>query len=239
MNYSGEWWIYERPPTIYDMVGNNFLTLLLRPFLYIVVKFYFRYFHKLQVLMPEFDLEKGGYIIAANHSSHLDTPLIFSCFPFRYLNRIYAVAAADYFFTNPILKLFAHILCNIIPISRESADFRSLSLCSRILEKGGNVLIYPEGTRTRTGEMGVFKPGVGILVRKSGNPVVPVFISGTFKSMNYRRIVPKFTPISIVFGKEIPYKILSRGNSDARSIARKIQDAVVDISKKSGIIGEQ
>ncbi len=231
MPTSDEWWRYESPPTIYDLVGDNFITFIIRPLIYIAIKFYFKYFHKIKIVKPNFDLSKGGYIMVANHSSHLDTPLILSCFPLKYVNKIYAVAAVDYFFANPFLKTLAHILCNIIPIQRKSADFKSFFTCAGILKKKGNILIYPEGTRTRTGKMGPFKSGIGILIKKTKSPIIPIYIEGTFESMNYRRVIPKPCPLSIIFGSPIPYHQLTKNNEDIKTITNRIQWLVYSLSK--------
>ena len=118
-----------------------------------------------EIGLENIDKDKA-YIIVSNLSSHLDTPLIFSCFPLKYVNRIRALAAKDYFFSNPLVRILTHLLCNLIPISRKSADFTSISMCNKMLKKGNNVVIYPEGTRTRNGIMGEFKPGVGIFLKK-------------------------------------------------------------------------
>ncbi len=236
MQEQNEWWVYPPPPTIYDRIGNNFITLLFRPLFYIALRFYFRYFHHYHIISYNNKLGTGGSVIVANHSSHLDTLLIFSCLPFRAINQIYSVAAADYFFAKPILKVIAHLLCNIIPIRREVADLKSLSICIEIINNDGTILIYPEGTRTRTGRMGRFKPGVGLLVKKTRCMVYPVFITGTYESMNYRRVVPKPTPIKIALGSPLSYRMLIKKGEGAKEITEVIEKAVVELGHKLGKI---
>lgn len=230
--YEGEdWWHYEPPRTPYDLVGNNLITNFLRPYIYLAIRFYFKYFHKLRVSGYNPIFSKHSYIIVSNHSSHLDTPLIFSCFPFKNVNKIRAVAALDYFFSNPIIRVLSHLLCNIIPISRKSADFMAISMCKEILASGGNIIIYPEGTRTRTGKIGEFKPGVGLLLKKTKVSVLPVFIKGTFECFNYKKIFPSFGPIEITFGSPMEFTQQVLNKLSYKEIAERLRKAVIAISQ--------
>lgn len=227
-----EWWEFEPPATPYDLVSNSVLTVLLRPFLYIGIRFYFRRFHQVRILGFKPEYRKQPCIIVANHSSHLDTPLIFSCFSLHQTNRIHAVAALDYFFSNPLLRIATHLLCNIIPINRKSADFIAIAMCKKVLEQGGNIIIYPEGTRTRTGTMGEFKPGIGILVKKTQAAVLPAYIRGTFHCYNSRSIFPRPGPVEIRFGKPIEYSVLLDGKTDLAGVAKRLEQEVRKIAKE-------
>lgn len=227
-----EWWEYGPSVTAYDLVGNNFFTRFVRSALYIAIRFYFRFYHQLKVMGNIPDLEGKSYIIISNHSSHLDTPLIFSCFPLKYVNRIRALAAKDYFFSNPLVRILTHLLCNLIPISRKSADFTSISMCNEMLKKGNNVVIYPEGTRTRNGIMGEFKPGVGIFLKKECPSVLPVYIKGTYKAMNYKMKYPHQQLVEITFGNPIVFNRESISKMSNEEIAEKIQKEVVKLSKE-------
>lgn len=230
-----EWWEYGPPVTAYDLIGNNFLTRFIRSALYIAIRFYFRFYHKLKVSGKIPDLEGKSYIIVSNHSSHLDTPLIFSCFSLKYVNRIRALAAKDYFFSNPMIRILTHILCNLIPISRKSADFTSISICNKMLEKGNSIIIYPEGTRTRNGIMGDFKPGVGVLLRKRYPSVLPVYIEGTYKAMNYKMKYPHQKLVKITFGIPVFFNRELINKMSNKKIAERIQREVVKLSKERDV----
>jgi len=227
-----DWWHYEPPRNAYDLVGNNVITNLLRPYIYIAIRFYYRYHHKLRVLGYKSEYSRASYIVVSNHSSHLDTPLIFSCFPFGRVNRIRAVAALDYFFSNSLTRVFTHLLANIIPINRKSADFSAISMCGRVLSGGGNIIIYPEGTRTRTGQMGEFKPGVSLLVKKTKAAVLPVFIKGTFECFNFKKKFPSDGFVEIAFGSPIRLTEQVLKKMSYSEIAERLQTAVIDASRK-------
>jgi 1-acyl-sn-glycerol-3-phosphate acyltransferase len=123
----------------------------------------------------------SGYVIAANHSSYMDTPVILSTVPvqFRFL------AKAGLFkipFMGSHLKRAGHI-----PVPREDprAAVKTLSHAARnIREKGISMLIFPEGGRTPDGELKEFKEGGAYIAIKAGVPIVPVAIGGT------RAVVP-------------------------------------------------
>lgn len=227
-----EWWEFEPPATPYDLVGNNLLTRLIRPFLYIGIRLYFKHFHAVRISGFKPAYTEQPCIIVANHSSHLDTPLIFSCFSMYQANRIRAVAALDYFFSNPLLRIATHLLCNIIPISRSATDFGAMALCKQTLEQGGSIIIYPEGTRTRTGTMGEFKPGIGILVKKTKAAVLPAYIEGTFHCFNSKYLYPRPGPIRIRFGTPLKYSTLSSKVTDVREIAGYLQAEVQKLAKE-------
>jgi 1-acyl-sn-glycerol-3-phosphate acyltransferase len=221
-----EWWEFEPPATPYDLVSNNLFTRLLRPFLYIGIRFYFRHFHAVKISGFKPAFSKHSYLIVANHASHLDTPLIFSCFALNSVNRIRAVAALDYFFSNPVLRIATHLLCNIIPISRKSADFIAIGMCKQTLGQGGSIIIFPEGTRTRTGSMGEFKPGIGILIKKTKVSVLPAYIKGTFHCYSSKSLYPRPGPIEITFGPPIAYRELIESAPDRHGIAERLQREV-------------
>jgi glycerol-3-phosphate dehydrogenase (NAD(P)+) len=115
----------------------------------------------------------GGVVLAANHRSFLDPFAIGYC-----INRpIYFVAKQE-LFDNPILGWILNCM-GAFPIRRGGADEESMATALRLLERGEAVVIFPEGTRIRTGSLGKPKRGVGRLALQSGAPVVPVAITGS------------------------------------------------------------
>lgn len=227
-----DWWQYESPRSPYELVGNNLFTNLLRPYIYIAIRFYYRHRHKLRLIGYKPVYSKYPYIIVSNHSSHLDTPLIFSCFPFSSVNKTRAVAALDYFFSNPFTRVLTHLLCNIIPINRKTADLTAISMCESVLSSGGNIIIFPEGTRTRTGKMGEFKPGIGLLVKRTRANVLPIFVKGTFECFSYKNFFPSEGSITISFGSPISLSEQELKKLNYKQIAEILRNAVVAAFQK-------
>lgn len=227
----GEWWIFEPPPSAYDLVGNNVFTRFLRPLFYILIRFYFNIYHKLKIRGYKQYYSKNSYIIVANHSSHLDTPLILACFSLDSVNKIRAIAALDYFFSSPLVRISTHLLCNIIPINRKTADLTSIGMISKSLKGGGSIIIFPEGTRSSDGKINKFKPGIGLLIKKTKAEVLPIYIKGTYNCMSRGTKLPRRGPLEIQFGSPLKYDKFFKDEQDYDKIANKLYKDIVKLSK--------
>ena len=128
--------------------------------------------------------QEGSFVLVANHSSHLDAISILSALPLKKLHRVFPAAAKDFFFENMPRTAVAAVIVNALPFDRQTNVRQSLTLCKQLLENPGNVLLlFPEGTRSTTGELGEFKPGIGLLLAGIEVPVVPCFLEGAFASV--------------------------------------------------------
>jgi len=121
-------------------------------------------------------------IVAANHSSHLDTGLAKLALG-EYGKDMVALAAADYFFDKKYKRAYFENFTNIIPIERSGSLRKSLRHARYFLESGYNALIYPEGTRSISGEIADFKPIVGHLSLTTHTGILPMYLSGTFEAL--------------------------------------------------------
>jgi 1-acyl-sn-glycerol-3-phosphate acyltransferase len=118
----------------------------------------------------------------ANHSSHMDTPAILRALPRRWRRWTVVGAAADYFYRDRLRATCVSVLFNTVPIARRaSAD--SLAHVDRLLEAGHSVLLYPEGTRSRTGRIGPLRRGAALLAARHGVHVMPIHVQGTRAAM--------------------------------------------------------
>ena len=122
------------------------------------------------------------YIAVANHSSHLDAPLIIGGLPMRLSRFLAAGAAADYFFDVPWRKWLTTLFFNAFAIERNSEGKRSGS-SRALLERKVPLLIFPEGGRSKYGEMGTFKPGAAALALATGVPCLPIALVGASTAM--------------------------------------------------------
>jgi len=116
-------------------------------------------------------------VIIANHTSHFDTMIMLSLLPPALFDRTAVVAAADRFYTNPFKGALYSLRYNAFPITRGGGR-NALSYSQQLLQEGWSLLIFPEGTRSRTGELQPFHPGPAILALAQGVPIVPVHIAG-------------------------------------------------------------
>jgi 1-acyl-sn-glycerol-3-phosphate acyltransferase len=113
-----------------------------------------------------------------------------------------------------------------IPIQRERSDSGALRAAIDVLEAGGRVLVFPEGTRTRDGELGVFRPGLLALLKRTDAPVVPIAIEGAFKAWPIGRKYPKLRGrIGVSAGTPIPAgELLAMPREEAMEHLRKTID---------------
>ena len=147
-------------------------------------------------------IPEGKVILAANHRSFLDPFIIGTC-----LRRpIYFVAKKE-LFENRLTGWFLNCL-GAFPIRRGESDEDSVATALALLERGEAVVIFPEGTRHRSGPLGEPKRGVGRLALESGAPVVPIAITGTERARRGWRIRP--VRVDIRCGRPLTYPLVER-----------------------------
>ena len=184
------------------------------------------------------------YILAANHSSHLDTGAVVAALAqSKSLDealRLHVLGARDYFFASRLQGWLVSKLLNVVPIERHENSLASLKLVRGILSSGEPILIYPEGTRSRTGKLQEFKAGLGLIAWEMQVPVIPVAIVGTYAALPAGRAWPSRSPIQVVFGEPVameqyrPYlEELSRDEL-CRRIARDVQAQVMGLGEIAG-----
>jgi len=123
-----------------------------------------------------------NFIVAANHCSHLDMGLTKMALG-EYGKDLVVLAAADYFFDTKYKRTVMENFTNLVPIERTGSLRQSLRHARSFLDRGYNALIFPEGTRSVTGQMADFKPVVGYLALHSRVGILPVYLHGTYAAM--------------------------------------------------------
>ena len=126
---------------------------------------------------------KGPVIFTANHSSHLDAPLILCSLPPAWRRRTLVTAAADYFFDAWWRATGTALAFGTVPLDRRGTTATSSSTPRELLDAGWNLLIFPEGTRSPDGQLGPFKSGTARLAMSAGVPIVPIGLRGAYSAM--------------------------------------------------------
>jgi 1-acyl-sn-glycerol-3-phosphate acyltransferase len=145
------------------------------------------------------DRLQAPVIFAANHSSHLDTPLILSALPPLWRRRTAVVAAADYFYRNAFLARLVTLAFGTIPVDR-SGSRASAQLLNDVVGEAWNLLLYPEGTRSRDGAMGRLRPGAARLAIDHGIALVPIHVWGSHGAMPPGRPWPRHHQVVVSIG---------------------------------------
>ncbi len=151
---------------------------------------------------------RGPVLFATNHQSHMDTPVVLAALPVSWRRRTAVAAAADFWFAGGRVKrLLATSLFNAFPFSRTDSIRPTLEHCCWLLDRGWSVLIYPEGTRSETGQMAPFKSGLGLMAVELGVPVVPIHIRGTYEVLAKGQTIPRRRCIHVRVGKALQFPL--------------------------------
>lgn len=197
--------------TIYYRIGHA----ILRPL--------FRLLFGLEARGVEHVPKSGGVMIAANHASFLDPPVVGCLLP----RAIYYFARKTLF--KPGLMGWLLPKLNALPIDQERPDLAGIRNALRVLKEGEGLLVFPEGARTFDGNLQPGQPGVGMLVAKSAVPVVPVRIRGSFEAWPRTRKCIKPHKITVTFGEpihEFPPRNGVKGEEYYRQISQDIMQAI-------------
>ena len=153
--------------------------------------------------------KRGAFIVASNHVSFLDPPLIGVACP----RRLRFMARAD-LFRHPILGAFLRGVL-VIPIVRGESDVSAIRVVVARLRQGQAIGIFPEGGRQPSGHLGTARRGVGLLAMTAQVPIIPAVVAGTYEALPRQARWPRRAKIRVAFGPPIPYTILSPSSLSA------------------------
>ncbi len=162
---------------------------------------------------------KGGYIIASNHLSYVDPPMIASVIRGKFS----FMAKDELFHKNPFFT-FVIKACGAFPVVRGAGDDAPMRMAKESIEKGRIFVIFPEGTRSKDGTIGRVKSGIAVIAGQSGAPILPVCLRYSGKNK-----------VDVNIGKLIPPEELVIDPDDrksVRNICKRIQDDLVNLQQE-------
>ena len=164
---------------------------------YNLAKLLARGFFAMRVVHPERMIESGPLILAVNHSSFFDPPLAGICSR-RGVYYLARKSLLKWPFFGPLFPAM-----NVIPVERDGNDMSALREVIKKIKEGNGVVLFPEGTRSKDGNIQPARAGIGLVIAKTGAPVLPMRIFGAFDAFpkNSKRL--HFTQITVVIGEPI------------------------------------
>ena len=157
-------------------------------------------------------------VIVANHNSHADTAALIAALPARRCPAV--AAAADYWFRGGLRARVCQALCGAFPVRRAGGGSADLDAAARLLAAGRDVIVYPEGTRSRDGAVGEFHRGAARLAAAAGVPLLPVGISGTRALLAPGGSATRFRRATVTVSFGVPIPVSGHGMGGVMTQAR-------------------
>jgi len=187
--------------------------------------FYFKAFHRFKVYGLDNIPSSGPFILASNHQSFFDPPALGCRLP-RNLHYF----ARDSLFFWPLGILIRNL--NSIPVNRSTLDIKTLKLVLSVLNQGNPLLVFPEGTRSCNDQIQSGKKGIGLLLAKSGVPVVPAKVIGGYKVLGRGMIFPRIgKQIVIKYGSVVYMNDLDPGKAHSNRYEVIAQRVISEITR--------
>jgi 1-acyl-sn-glycerol-3-phosphate acyltransferase len=165
----------------------------------------------------------GSVILAGNHASYLDPPLIGAG-----VRREINYLARESLFRFPVLGAILRSW-NCVPVDRDAGSGRGLKTILQRLEKGGAIILFPEGTRTHDGQLQPARSGIGLTVIKSTAPIVPVRVFGTYEAYGRHLKFPRPRRVVVKYGEPMHFeKLRAEAKSCSRPRLKEIYQEIAD-----------
>ena len=198
---------------------------------WIIVRAGARLLFRLQVSGQDHIPRTGGVLIAANHTSYLDIPILGCALP----RQASFIGRMDLFsgIVGTILRYLGWI-----PIRRERVDRKAFDEAVGRLKAGRVVVIYPEGSRSPDGQLQPGKPGIGMIAAAAGCPVVPALLEGTYEALPPGASWIRVRPIRVIFGQPMDFSAeLESESEDTKKVvyqqmSQEIMDKIAELRRE-------
>ena len=165
-------------------------------------------------------IEEGGCLIAANHVSYMDPPIVGMAFQHE----------VNFLARKTLFRGFGSWIYprwNAIPVDQENPEVKTLKTVIRLLKDGERVVVFPEGKRSEHGELNPGQPGVGLMVAKSKVPVLPARIFGAYEALPRGAKMIKQSHVTVVFGEPLYFDSEEYAKGGAETYQR-ISDEIME-----------
>jgi long-chain acyl-CoA synthetase len=149
------------------------------------------------------------FLVAANHASHLDMGVVKVALGDAGRD-LASLAAADYFFSNKLRRAYFANFTNLVPMERSGSIRKSMEVAERVLRRGRSMVVFPEGTRSVTGQMADFLPSLGYLALRAEVGILPAHVGGTYDALPKGAAVPRSRALTVAFGPFLSIEFLQQ-----------------------------
>lgn len=183
-------------------------------------------YHRLTIHGQEHWPAAPPCVLVANHASHLDTLVLAAALPSHLRRHLRPLAAADVFFRTRLRARLTSGLMRALPFARQGGLHQLLDLRRRLERDRCVYVLYPEGTRSRTGRMAAFRHGLGVLMAGSRIPVLPCYLQGTFAALPAGRLLPRPRKLSLHIGRPLSFAAVENTRGGWKHIGVCVEAAV-------------
>jgi 1-acyl-sn-glycerol-3-phosphate acyltransferase len=200
-----------------------------------LVRNYLRTYHRLKIINRGYLPKNPPFIVIGNHASHLDAIVLGALLPGRLQDRAFPLAAGDVFFDSPAKSVFSAVVINAFPMWRGKAGAHALmEMRKRLTNEPCVYILFPEGKRSRDGNMNPFKSGIGMLVAGTEVPVVPCYLDGTFQALPANCRWPRPRKIVVHIGEPLLFPSTANEGAGWREISQACENAVRALADRPG-----
>ena len=178
----------------------------------------------LQVIGREHLPRSGGYLLAMNHQSYLDPPVVALAAVPRPIHFLARKTLLHWPILGPIFPRL-----NVVPVDQERPDMSALRNVIRLLRAGETTIVFPEGARTLDGELQPAQPGIGLIIAKTLVPVVPMRVFGAYEAMPRGSSRVRMHPITVKIGEPLTFTTddLKKPTGDNRDVYQSLSERVM------------
>lgn len=190
---------------------------------YNLAKFLARFLFQMRVVHPHRMIEDGPLILAVNHASFFDPPLAGIC-SHRGVYYLARKTLLKWPFFGPLFPAM-----NVIPVERDGNDMSALREVIKKIKEGNGVVLFPEGTRSPDGNLQPARPGIGLVIAKTGAPVLPMRIFGAYDAFPKNAKSFHFTKITVVIGEAIhfsPAELSDPSRENYQRLGDRVMEAI-------------
>jgi len=197
---------------------------------YNLAKFLARFFFTMRVVHPERMIEEGPLILAVNHASYFDPPLAGICSR-RGVFYLARSTLLKWPFFGPLFPAM-----NVIPVERDGNDMNALREVIKKVKEGNGVVLFPEGTRSKDGQLQPARAGIGLIISKTRAPVLPMRIFGAHEAFPKGSKGMRFTEITVVIGEPLYFTaedVVPASRETYQRLSDRVMEAIAKLTPES------